>query len=145
MTDTKEESIGRYMAIVASTPEKAAERAHDLVNGRVKDHDGRTIEVPRGLKLISLHQRSELYLLFGKFGMPFDIVPETTVEPWHQQLRSHVRAGRLRPVRDLKTRLITGEEHEVKWSHVADDEPITARPRASSDVEESELAAVQAS
>lgn len=146
MTDN-ENSGGKYLAVAADTMEKATERAYDLINGRVTDQDGKVIVVPKTVKLIYLHQRSELYLLYGKFGVFFDIAPGTEVKPWHQQFRSHVRAGRLSPVRQLQTRLSSGESREVKWSHNDDDDVplVPSGPRASSDDEESELMAVQAS
>jgi hypothetical protein len=56
-----------------------------------------------GVQLLPLCQRADHYSLYGKSGVPFDVVPGTNVQPWHSEVLRHVKYGRLIPIRDLRT------------------------------------------
>lgn len=56
----------------------------------------------REIVIIVLWRRAELYNLYGKAGIPFDVVPGTRVQPWHVEVVQHVMYERLVPMRDLR-------------------------------------------
>ena len=48
--------------------------------------------------IMPMHQRSEVYLLYGHRGMPMTIAPGTLVQEWHRELDHHIAVGRLQPI-----------------------------------------------
>lgn len=60
----------------------------------------------REREILIITIRADLYLLYGKQGIPFDVVPGTYVQWWHQQIERHIQWGRIVRVR---THCIVGE------------------------------------
>lgn len=56
---------------------------------------GTKLRVMSTTGIMPMHQRSELYLLYGHRGMPLVIVPGTIVQPWHSELDRHLEMGRI--------------------------------------------------
>jgi hypothetical protein len=84
------DSSQTHIAILANTEELA------LRYGRQRRRNS-TVQI------IPLWRLAELYTLYGKSNVPFDVVPGTRVLPWHTEVMRHVNYGRLVPIRDLKT------------------------------------------
>lgn len=55
-------------------------------------------KVPRSC-VLTISQRADLYLLYGRQNLAFDVVPGTPFLGWHSELQSHVEYGRLKRVR----------------------------------------------
>lgn len=55
-------------------------------------------------RIIPITGRQHLYDLYGRSGMPFDIVPGTPLLDWHKEINHHVTYGRLVPVRQFRIR-----------------------------------------
>jgi hypothetical protein len=64
------------------------------------------------VRIIPLYRRAELYLLYGKRNVPFDVVPGTWVRPWHDEIWHHVTWSRIIPVRTFMTEPIIKEDPE---------------------------------
>lgn len=77
------------IVVLANTAEEAI--AHGK---RMRPHDG--------VKIMPMHQRSEVYLLYGHRDMPFIIAPGTKVQEWHQELEHHFTVGRIKRLRNYK-------------------------------------------
>lgn len=71
------------------------------------------MKIKPGASVIPLLSRADLYLLYGKERVPFDIVPGTYVQPWHAQIWHHVKVGRIIPVRTFSIKSLTDEPDEA--------------------------------
>lgn len=63
---------------------------------------GNSVRPDTTVRIMPMHQRSELYLLYGHRGMLMVITPGTLVQDWHTELEHHIAVGRIRPMRNYR-------------------------------------------
>lgn len=86
------------LVVLAATNELARQHADNILNGRT-----RTVEI------IGISQRADIYALYGRSKLPFDVMPKTPFQPWHLDLKHHIAWGRIVPVRQLDIIGLTGD------------------------------------
>lgn len=63
---------------------------------------GRTVRTSQWCKVIPISSEAQEYDLYGHAGLPFDVVPGTTYQPWHmKRLRHHIEYKRIVPRRRI--------------------------------------------